>query len=169
MLEEDQEMYYLEFFSRSLGASALLSLFLAPIVPGWIAQYFLIAVVSIAAVSCMLFVWVRKRLLKLAEESEVNSTVQTLISEDASTMFRVTGSTTLVLSVAILWLGFAKLLWTFESFFVLFAAIHVAFSVGYTFLELIDIRGEIDDLRNCVYGASAVDDAEEADESSGVQ
>lgn len=161
MLEEDEGAYYLEFFSQSIGISALLSLVLAPIVPGWIAQYFLIAVVAIAAISGVLFVWVRGRLLKLAGEEEVTSLVQTLISEDASTMFRVVGSTTLVLLIAVLWLGFAGMLWLFESFFVLFAGIHIATSVVYTFLGLKDIRGEIDDLTNCVYGAQPDNDAEE--------
>lgn len=161
MLEEDEGAYYLEFFSQSLGISALLSFFLAPMIPGWIAQYLLIAVVSVAAISGTLFIWVRSRFLKLAGQGLSNSTAQTLISEDASTMFRVTGSTTLVILVVILWLGFAKMLWVFESFFVLFATIHIATSVVYTFLELIEIRGEIDDLTDCVYGTQPPDDVEE--------
>ncbi len=163
MLEEDEGTYYLEFFSRSIGISILLSLFLAPIVPGWVAQYFLVAVVSIAAISGILFIWIRKKFLKLAEEGLSNSTAQTLISEDASTMFRVTGSTTLVILVVVLWLGFAKMLWIFESFFVLLAAVHIATSVVFTFLELVAIKGEIDDLTNCVYGAQPADDVEEAE------
>lgn len=162
MIEEDEGAYYLEFFSQSLGVSALLSLFLAPVVPGWIAQYFLVAVIVVAAIAGNLFIWTRKRLLKLAETGPSNSTVQTLISEEASTMFRVTASTTLVICIAICWLGFAKMLWVFESFFVLFAGIHIATSVVYTFLELVAIRGEIDDLTNCVYGAQPDNDVEES-------
>lgn len=163
MLNEDEGAYYLEFFSQNLVVSALLSLFLAPIVPGWIAQYFLVAAVSVAAVTGLLFIWVRTKFLKMAQEGESTSLVQTLISEDASTMFRVVGSTTLIILVAILWLGFAKMLWVFESFFVLFAGIHIATSVVCAFIELIAIRGEIDDLTNCVYGAQPDNDGEEAD------
>lgn len=163
MLEEDEGAYYLEFFSQSLGMSALIALFLAPIVPGWVAQYFLVAVVAIAAISGILFIWIRKKFLKLDETGLSTSTAQTLISEEASTMFRVTGSTTLVICVVICWLGFAGMLWTFESFFVLFAAVHIATSVVYTFLELVAIRGEIDDLTDCVYGAQPDDDVEEAE------
>lgn len=161
MLEEDEGSYYLEFFSRSIGVSALLALFLAPIVPGTWAQYFLIFVVAVAAISGVVFVWVRGKFLKLAEEGDESSIVQTLISDDASTMFRVTGSTALILLVLVMWLGFAKLLWTFESFFVLFAALHLTASVVYTFLELMEIRGEIDDLRNCVFGTQSDNDGEE--------
>lgn len=161
MLEEDEGEYYLEFFSQNLGVSALLSLFLAPIIPGWVAQYFLIAVVVIAAVSGTAFIWVRSNFLKLAGEGASTSLVQTLISEDASTMFRVIGTTSLVLIIAILWLGFAKMLWVFESFFVLFAGIHIATSLACTFLGLREIRGEIDDLENCVYGTQPADDVEE--------
>lgn len=160
MLEEDEGAYYLEFFSQNLGISALLSLFLAPVVPGWIAQWFLVAVVVIAAVAGLLFIWTRTKLLKFAGE-EPTSLIQTLISEEASTMFRVVGTTSLIILVAILWLGFAKMLWIFESFFVLFAGIHIATSVVYTFLELIAIRGEIDDLTNSVYGAQPDNDVEE--------
>lgn len=165
MLEEDEGSYYLEFFSRSIGVSALLALFLAPIIPGAWAQYFLILIVFIAAISGVAFVWIRGRFLKLAGVGDESSLVQTLISEEASMMFRVTGSTTLIISVAVLWLGFAKLLWTFESFFMLFAALHIATSVAYTFLELIEIRGEIDDLRNCVFGTQPDNDDEAAKES----
>lgn len=161
MLEEDEGAYYLEFFSRSIGISIFLSLFLAPIVPGWVAQYFLVAVVSIAAISGILFIWIRKNFQKLAETGLSNSTAQTLLSEDASTMFRVTGSTTLILLVVILWMGFAKMLWILESFFVLLAAIHIATSVVFTFIELVAIRGEIDDLTDCVYGAQPDNDVEE--------
>lgn len=163
MLEEDEGAYYLEFFSRSIGLSAFLSLFLAPIIPGWIAGYYLVLAVAIAAISGILFVWVRSKFLKLAMEGDSSSLVQTLISEDASTMFRVTGSTALIILVAILWLGFAKLLWIFQSFFVLFAGIHITTSIVCTFLELIGIRGEIDDLTNRVYGAQPDNDVEEAD------
>lgn len=163
MLEEDEGAYYLEFFSQSLGMSALIALFLAPMVPGWVAQYFLVAVIVVAAIAGNLFFWIRKRFLSLPEADISSSLAQTIVSEEASAMFRVTGSTTLVICVAICWLGFAGMLWIFESFFVLFAAVHIATSLVYTFLELVAIRGEIDDLTNSVYGAQPVDDAEEAE------
>lgn len=162
MLEEDEEMYFVEFFSRSLGVSALLSLFLAPMIPEWIAQWILVTVVVIAAVSGLLFVWIRKKFQTLAEQGFSNSTAKTLLSEEASTMFRVTGSTTLIIMIAIMWLGFAKMLWMFESFFVLFAATHIATSVVFTFLELIAVKGDFDEFPDGVHGTQPADDVEEA-------
>lgn len=163
MLEEDEGAYYLEFFSQSIGMSALISLFLAPMIPGWVAQYFLVAVIVIAGVTGNLFIWTRKKFLKLALQGLSDSTSQTLTSEEASVMFRVMASTTLIICVAVLWLGFAGMLWVFESFFVLFAGVHIATSLIYTFLELVAIRGEIDDLTNSVYGTQPVDDVEKGE------
>lgn len=58
-MEEDENSYYLEFFSRDIILTLVVSLFLAPIIPGWIAKYFLIAAVVISGILCVLFTWSR--------------------------------------------------------------------------------------------------------------
>lgn len=165
MFEEDEGAYFLEFFSQGLGRNAVLSLFLAPIVPEWISQYALAGSVAIAAILCLAYAWAKPRLLNVSARGLGNSTVTTLISEESSTMFRVVGSTTLILMTVVLWLGFAKLLWVFESFFVLFATIHIASSVISTLMELAYLRGEIDDITNCIHGAQPSNDSDGSDKA----
>lgn len=163
MLEENEGSYYLEFFSQGLVRNAVLALLLAPIVPGWIAQYGLIGAVVFAAIFCLTYPFVRKKLLKMSTEGPVNSTTTVLISEEAQTMFRVTGTTTVILLVALMWLGFAGMIWLLDSFFVLFVTLHVATAIGSTLMELAYLRGDLDDITNSFHGTQPSDHADDGE------
>lgn len=150
---EDEEGKYIGFFSKCLGLSAVLALFLAPMIPGRFAQFFLIVAVSTSCAFSIVFFWIRGRASKISVGDEsVPSSVKALLSDDALEMFQVLGGTTVVFVVAMLWLGYAKVLWTFESFFVLFAGIHVATALVCTLIEMVAIQGDIDESSTGVPG-----------------
>jgi DNA integrity scanning protein DisA with diadenylate cyclase activity len=154
MIEEDEGSYYVEFFNQNLIPVLVGALILAPVVPGWIAQWALIVVAVLAAIVSLSFQAVRVVLLRKLSYETLNSTVLTLVSEDARAVFRAMASTTVILSFIVAWLGFTKILWVFDSFFTLVAAIHILNMVLCALMELANIRGDIDELSSSIHGAS---------------
>lgn len=148
MIEEDEGELYVEFFSKSIGISLFLSLFLAPMVPGKYSEWFLVFAIGLGLLSSFVFSVARWRILKLAAKRPIGAMAQAIISDDSRIMFRVVGSTSAILVFAVAWLGATGILWLLQSFFVLFAGIHIATSILYTFLTLADIRAEINDIAN---------------------
>lgn len=143
----------LNFDGEAAGDVAVISVILAPMVPGTVAQA-IGAVVLTGILVVHLGFWILRQIaLRKAEKGESSTTIQSLISSDTQFSFELSGQTTLILAIALLWLGYAGMLWVFGSFFVLFAT---GQSLGSTYRSIEDIvlnKKGLDEEHECVFGS----------------
>jgi hypothetical protein len=147
MIEEDEGSYYLDFFSHNIGLVLFAAFVMAPVIPGYIAQAILIIAAATSGALSVTFFAIRRILLKNQMPGIRSSVVVAVTSEEIFQMFQVLGSTTLIMVAVLAWMGFAKMLWIFESFFVLFAAFHLINMMACIFMELAYTKNEVDEIK----------------------
>lgn len=147
MIEEEEGSYYLDFFSHNIVLVLLAAFVMAPVIPGYIAQAILIIAAATSGAVSITFFAIRRILLRDQNPGIRSSVVIAVTSEEIFLMFRVLGSTTLIMVAVLAWMGFAKMLWVFESFFVLFAAFHILNMMACIFSELSYTKNEVDEIK----------------------
>lgn len=147
MIKEDNGSYYLEFFNQNLVLVLISAFVMAPVIPGHIAQWILGLATLISGSFSLVFFALRRSLLKLSTPAERSSSVVALTSDEAFAMFKVICSTTLMMVLVLAWMGFAKMLWVFESFFVLVVAFHILNMMACVLIEMSYIKQEVDEIK----------------------
>lgn len=110
---KDEYQFGIDFDSTNLEPNLIFSVLLAPVIPGTFAQTALCWIVAfLALIHFAILIFGRK------------SKRGVFTSGVAKSALMISGQTTLIILLFLAWLGAAGLLWTFDSFFVIFAVIH---------------------------------------------
>lgn len=136
----------LAFDSNNLGASALMALVLAPLIPGYISQVLLVIAVVASMVIHLGFWYARHKLSRpVMLDPKAFRLAKAFTSEEVYVSMFTSQSTIAVLMGITVWLGATGLLWVLDSFFVSLITLHCLSTTFISAYTLYVVEGEVDD------------------------
>lgn len=151
---KDDEGWGIDVSASGGIGSIIAAVFLAPIVPKWIAGWAMVIAIVFCFVVITWFLLGRKYVI--SEPLDDTRYIQRVFTNsELLREFQMTGTTILFMVVISLWIGFAGAFWLLDSFIPLFVAIHSLVTVSYPLFKISAVKAEIDEYNKVVPDSSA--------------
>lgn len=157
-MQEPSEQSGIDFNGTYLVESATLALLCAPIVPHWLAGWFLTGVFLFSGICVVTFFFLDRHFQAMKENGDTSANTLIYTATGLYFEFKLVTSTVFLLAVLLAWIGYAGLLWTFDSFFAMFIALHCLFVTCYPLTRIYSMKVELDETNKVVSVGETPDD-----------